>query len=152
MNLADVEAGPSYSCLADRVASSAIAHYTSLPRHGKPVIRDNHVPEWTVLSAIFLSTADRLIPISLATGVKVLPANRLPPIGDVLHDSHAEILARRGMMRWFLSEAGKVIKGEDNEGVLEYNGTKIRLIDGVETWMYISALPVSTRFELFYEK
>ncbi|CAD6563819.1 MAG: hypothetical protein TREMPRED_001391 [Tremellales sp. Tagirdzhanova-0007] len=141
MSSNDVEAGPARPCSADRVASSAIAEYNLLPRHGKPVTRDNGVPEWTVLSAIFLSTPDRLIPISLATGVKVLPANRLPPLGDVVHDSHAEILVRRGMIRWLLSEAAKVVKGQGNEGVLEYTESRMGFRDGVETWLYISALP-----------
>ena len=38
------------------------------------------------------------------TGVKCLSANRLPLHGDVLHDSHAEIIARRGFLLWLYSE------------------------------------------------
>jgi tRNA-specific adenosine deaminase 1 len=38
------------------------------------------------------------------TGVKCLPANKLPLHGDVLHDSHAEIIARRGFLLWFYGE------------------------------------------------
>lgn len=39
-----------------------------------------------------------------STGVKCLPANRLPKHGDVLHDSHAEVVARRGFILWLYEE------------------------------------------------
>ncbi len=128
--------------LSDRVASATISLYSSLPRHGKPILRDNGIPEYTILSALFISTQDQIFPVSLGTGVKCLPANKLPPLGDIAHDCHAEILARRGMMRWLIAEAGQVVKGETNEGVLEENEGKFVLKKGVEVWLYVSALPV----------
>lgn len=145
MELTQPSAGPSVS-QADRITSAAISLHTYLPRHGKPIIRSNGIPEWTVLSALILSTPTRLIPVSLGTGVKVLPANRLPPLGDVVHDCHAEILARRGMVRWLLAEALRVVRGERDEGVLELRHGKFGYKPGVEVWMYVSTLPVGMRF------
>ncbi|KAF8488931.1 hypothetical protein F5888DRAFT_1750230 [Russula emetica] len=38
-------------------------------------------------------------------GVKCLPTSCLPVRGDALHDSHAEVIARRGAIRsWLLEE------------------------------------------------
>jgi tRNA-specific adenosine deaminase 1 len=85
----------------------------------------------------------RVLPVSLGTGVKVLPATKLPPVGDTIHDSHAEILARRGLVRWLIEESARVAKGTENEDVVEWVNGKFGLRDGVEVWLYISALPVS---------
>lgn len=90
-----------------------------------------------------LAQRPRVIPISLATGVKCLPAARLPPLGDTLHDSHAEVLARRGFVRWLIDEAARVVRGERGEGVLELRNGAFRMKEGVEVWLYVSALPVS---------
>lgn len=93
--------------LADKVAQTSIDLYNNLRNHGKPTKRPNNVEEWTVLatiSLVFPSTSEVRC-VSLGTGVKVLPANRLPPLGDAVHDSHAEVLAKRGFVRWMMEEA-----------------------------------------------
>jgi tRNA-specific adenosine deaminase 1 len=142
--------------LADLITSTSHKLFDTLPRHGKPTIRANGRHEWTILATISLVThtyvelvpgieiveSTRVLPIALGTGVKVLPATKLPPAGDTLHDSHAEILARRGLVRWLIEEAGRVIKGTESEDLLEWVGGRFRLKEGVETWLYISALPV----------
>lgn len=74
--------------------------------------------------------------------MKVLPATRLPPLGDTLHDSHAEVLARRGFVRWLMEEASKLIKGDKHEDILEWQEGLFKLRDGVEVWLYVSTLPV----------
>ena len=149
------------SQLGDDIAKASIELYDSLPRHGKPIVRSNGVPEWTILSTICLVTgkhvdelsgeAVRIVtPISQGTGVKVLPANRLPPLGDTLHDSHAEILARRGFVRWLIHTAQDLLSRLDDA---EYNGPleliegRFRLRQGTEVWVFVSALPVSLRFD-----
>mgnify|MGYP002718872709 CR=1 FL=1 len=65
----------------------------------------------------------RVIPVSLGTGVKVLPANRLPPLGDAVHDSHAEVLARRGFVRWLLDEGRKAVIEEAAASTTSTGGT-----------------------------
>lgn len=139
---------PRPSTIADDVATQTITLYANLPQHGKPIIRSNGVPEWTILSAIHLydKLNEKLVPISIGSGVKVLPASRLPPLGDTVHDCHAEILARRGLVQWCIEEAGRVASGEGGGGgggLMVRDGGKFRLKDGVEVWMYVSALPVS---------
>jgi tRNA-specific adenosine deaminase 1 len=38
--------------LADNVAQLVLDSYNSLANRGKPIVRSNGVPEWTVLAAI----------------------------------------------------------------------------------------------------
>jgi tRNA-specific adenosine deaminase 1 len=143
--------------LADLITSTSIELFDQLPRHGKPTIRANGRHEWTILATISLVIhsyveltpgielieSTRVLPISLGTGVKVLPATKLPPVGDTIHDSHAEILARRGLVRWLIEESRRVARGTENEDVIEWYNGKFRLKEGVQTWLYVSALPVS---------
>lgn len=162
--MATPEAGrPSHpDSYAEAVVGAALDAYARLPKHGKPARRDNGVVEWTVFASIVLSypppsppsspssshtTSSTLVP-SLGTGVKCLPATRLPPLGDTLHDSHAEVLARRGFVRWLIDEAGRLVRGEAHSGVLEYDKLdggvgRFALREGVQVWLYVSALPVS---------
>ena len=132
--------------LADSVASASINHYNDLPKHGKPQLRSNGVPEWTILATICL-VIDGVDPfvkvISLGTGVKCLPANRLPPCGDTLHDSHAEVLARRGFVRWLIQQA-KDASGDD-DGLVQLDARHFRLRSDVQVWLYVSTLPVGCR-------
>ncbi|KAK4683647.1 tRNA-specific adenosine deaminase 1, partial [Tremellales sp. Uapishka_1] len=127
---------------ADLVASTSISVYSKLPSHGKPLVRNNGIPEWTILSTLSLFLpSNQLQVISLGAGVKVLPANKLPPLGDTLHDCHSEILARRGFVRWLLEEAGRIVRGESHRNVLVASKGKFRLIAGVQVCLYVSVLP-----------
>ncbi|ODO05561.1 hypothetical protein I350_04616 [Cryptococcus amylolentus CBS 6273] len=151
--------------LPSRLAQASIDLYTALPAHGKPTCRDNGVPEWTILSTISLvcSTGQeqyttlqddtekppRIVPISLGTGVKVLPHARLPPVGDAVHDCHGEILARRGFIRWLIHQAslvadtGTPVDNAPREEIfVERNASgQFSLKNGVKVWLYVSALP-----------
>jgi tRNA-specific adenosine deaminase 1 len=167
--------------LGDELAQASIRHFNTLPKHAKPIIRSNGIHEWTILASISLriptidsgiqispeeGTSGRggvenregywIQTISLGTGVKVLPASKLPPLGDGLHDCHAEILARRGFMRWLLQEATRiaqrdaarsaeegVLTEEPVEDLLEWSDGKFRLKSGIQIWLYVSTLPVS---------
>ncbi|WVQ75601.1 hypothetical protein IAR50_005229 [Cryptococcus sp. DSM 104548] len=153
--------------LSSRLAQASIDLYNTLPTHGKPFWRDNGVPEWTILSTISLvcfpqpqdrhtalqddsEESCRIVPISLGTGVKVLPHARLPPAGDAVHDCHGEILARRGFVRWLIHQAFLVSSTEASENhaateeeifVERTASGQFRMKDGVEVWLYVSALP-----------
>lgn len=101
---------------------------------------------------MILHVEDRYIPISLATGVKCTPFNRLSSCGDVLHDSHAEVLVRRSVRSWLLERLVCELKCFESEidGVprLFVLATKEsnrpqrwRLRDEVQLQLYISTLP-----------
>eukprot|EP00980_Cylindrotheca_fusiformis_P010721 scaffold2402_cov109-Cylindrotheca_fusiformis.AAC.3 len=78
--------------LSDLVAECALSHYENFIFKGKP--KDE--TEWTVYAAVVAERQSRMCVISAATGTKCT-AHRQE--GFVLHDGHAEVLARRGLVR-----------------------------------------------------
>lgn len=135
--------------LADHIAHACLDTYARLPSRGKPRTRSNGVPEWTVLAGLVLTDGSSdaevkpgLQVISLGTGVKCLPANRLPQHGDVLHDSHAEIIARRGFMLWLYREARRARSADGSSFLCSSSESSLlRLKDGMQLHMYVSTLP-----------
>ena len=101
--------------------------------------------QYTILSAFILNRGPDYKIISLATGTKCLPFNRLPSRGEALHDSHAEVLARRGFVRWLLEEISRSHANEGrSESWIEPSDTSPglwRLKSDTEVILYISSLP-----------
>lgn len=85
---------------ADKIARVSLERFKHLPKTGKPV-PDR---EWTLLACIVQQTmqtsanADHLEVVALGTGSKCLGRNQLSDQGDLLHDSHAEVIARRAFL------------------------------------------------------
>ncbi|KAL0949013.1 hypothetical protein HGRIS_009110 [Hohenbuehelia grisea] len=105
--------------------------------------------QFTILAAFVLVKNTTTKVISLGTGTKCLPTSRLPPSGDALHDSHAEVLARRGAVRWFLEEILRCARGEASGWIGETQDDKFALSEGVALKLYVSTLPcgdASTRY------
>ncbi|PWN29686.1 hypothetical protein BDZ90DRAFT_117442 [Jaminaea rosea] len=114
------------------------------------------VIEWTILAAVCLVSPSGVIkatPIALGTGTKTLPFSKLrhPALGDVLHDCHAEVMARRAARTWLAkriaaeSTARKLSLTEiDGLPLLlqrdEQTG-RVGLRKDVECWWYVSTLP-----------
>jgi hypothetical protein len=86
------------SSLANRIAELSLRHYEqTLPNKGKP--KEN---EWTVYAAMvaYENTYDKLWVVACATGTKCTAHRH----ASVVHDAHAEILTRRGLMRVLWNE------------------------------------------------
>ncbi|XP_046390728.1 tRNA-specific adenosine deaminase 1 [Ischnura elegans] len=130
--------------LGDMVAKCCYDHYLSLPKTGKPKVGT----EWTALSGIVMENLQDNVKdcwlevVSLGTGTKCLGHSAMSPMGDVLNDSHAEVMARRGFLRYlyfellsvFNSRASHVISPPGNDG-------KCRIKDGIKFHFYTSHTP-----------
>ena len=137
----------SSSAAADAIVSATLSQYSALPFAPQP-------GKHTVLASFALHDPDagRVRLLSLGAGVKCLPAHRLPVRGDALHDSHAEVLARRGAIRWLLEEVQRDVaraqeeetKSADAAWVCARADGLYALRDNVHLWMYASTVPCTS--------
>jgi tRNA-specific adenosine deaminase 1 len=87
------------------IVYAILAVYDKLPVGGKP--RDD---EYSVLAAIVaVSDADEHVVVSLATGTKCIGRDFDNKTGCLLSDSHAEVVARRGFIRYLHEQLRKMV-------------------------------------------
>ncbi|XP_023378918.1 tRNA-specific adenosine deaminase 1 isoform X1 [Pteropus vampyrus] len=100
---------------ADEIARLCYEHYEiRLPKQGKP--EPNR--EWTLLAAVVkiqpiseqsCDCSDKLMQVtkevvSMGTGTKCIGQSKMRKSGDILNDSHAEVIARRSFQRYLLHQ------------------------------------------------
>lgn len=140
----------------ESIARAALSMYASLPKTGKP-----QAHEVTTLAAILvtlpvresdiLGTTHPLV-IALATGTKSLPGFKRAQDGTAVHDCHAEVLARRALLRWLYDEL-EASDGCDASDSSHLNSCTLRsliiyrekgkagLRAGVQLHLFVSRLP-----------
>lgn len=103
--------------LANQVARLCYSHFDNLPKKGKPL----QGREWTVVAAVVQRTAKKvhsnvsLKVVSMGTGSKCVGQNKLSHNGDLLNDSHAEIVARRGFLRYLYYQMEIATSGKESD-------------------------------------
>ncbi|XP_072492626.1 tRNA-specific adenosine deaminase 1 isoform X2 [Notamacropus eugenii] len=100
---------------ADEIAHLCYTHYsTRLPKQGKP----EPDREWTLLAAVVKvnsatecshDSSDRSFPVtkevvSMGTGTKCIGLSKMRKSGDILNDSHAEVIAKRSFQRYLFHQ------------------------------------------------
>lgn len=146
---------------ARAVASTTLALHQQIAPPGGSLAHNGAI-EWTCLACVCLvinnnakdpTQHPRIAPIALATGTKTLPyADITVGQGDLVHDSHAEVLARRAARRWLAERILVEVQqpdGHEIEGlprVFERTQTAkdsapFKLMAHVRVWWYISTLP-----------
>uniref|UniRef100_A0A2N9G5N2 A to I editase domain-containing protein n=1 Tax=Fagus sylvatica TaxID=28930 RepID=A0A2N9G5N2_FAGSY len=142
------------------VSDKVLSVYKSLPKKGKP-----QGCEVTVLAAFLLSSpspSDEVEVVALGTGTKCIGRSLLSSRGDILNDSHAEIIARRALLRFFYAQiqclthfynkqnhidGSKMLQGVDIDNLsfqLDADSVgqgKYKIKPGWQLHLYISQLP-----------
>ncbi|XP_051807781.1 tRNA-specific adenosine deaminase 1 isoform X1 [Acanthochromis polyacanthus] len=100
----------------DEVSRLCYERFQQLPRRGKP----EPGREWTLLAAV-LQVTRRESPdlvekevVSMGTGTKCIGQRAMSPKGDVLNDSHAEVIARRGCIRYLIQQLHEAVSGRSS--------------------------------------
>ncbi|KAK6479981.1 tRNA-specific adenosine deaminase 1 isoform X1 [Huso huso] len=110
---------------ADEIVSLCCEHYsTKLPRKGMPesgrewtllaaVVKIKAVPEEDSASSGERQKASKEV-VALGTGTKCIGQSKMSKNGDVLNDSHAEVVARRGFLRYLCYQLLLAVRGEES--------------------------------------
>ncbi|KAD3069144.1 hypothetical protein E3N88_37024 [Mikania micrantha] len=128
------------------ISQTVFSAYNRLPKKGKPQGR-----EVTVLAAFLTSSpTQELKVVALGTGTKCIGRSRLSVRGDVLNDSHAEIVARRALLRYFYTEIQKGSMQSPGAAATDslfykeaggFGSGKFKMRPGWQLHLYISQLP-----------
>ncbi|XP_037109527.1 tRNA-specific adenosine deaminase 1 isoform X10 [Syngnathus acus] len=129
---------------ADEIAQLCYERFNDLPRRGKP----EPGREWTSLAAVVkisrCAKSDRVEKevVSLGTGTKCIGQTAMSPKGDVLNDSHAEVIARRGCLRYLTQELQRAVSGRGSSVFCQtLHQGKWRLHPGISFLFFSSHTP-----------
>lgn len=118
------------------VASISIEKFKTLPKTGKPLPN-----EWTVLSTIVKESSRKpvLEVVALGTGSKCLGRNSMSPRGDIINDSHAEVICRRAFLRYLYEQLENVMKSKSE--IFCKTGADIHLQNDVKFHFFTTQVP-----------
>lgn len=138
------------------VAQAALRRYRNLPRTGKPQGR-----EMTSMAAFLISrdTNPELEVVAVGTGTKCVGRSQLNENGAIVSDGHAEVVARRALLRWLYAQLESMTTGTQlpndaiaQASIFEWMQSEgqpkriCRLRKGVQLHLYCSQPPCETTF------
>lgn len=134
---------------ADAIADCVLTAFDALPAHRKPRLASSGLKagrrEWVPLAGIVLETSQgSLTCAALATGMKCLPRDKIQGLnGNVVHDSHAEILALRAFNRFLLDQSALLLSDPAADNFLRTSSTSqpFAIDPSVSIHMYCSEAP-----------
>lgn len=132
---------------ANEIAEACYSKYISLPKTGKP----NEEREWTHLAGIVkvegwqkdvsCSSYVSMDVVALGTGSKCIGKSKMSPSGDILNDGHAEVMARRGLLRYLYDQILETYRTGSSEVFKCFSGGKCFIKDNVTFHFFASHTP-----------
>lgn len=128
--------------LANKVSELCLNFYNNKLPNAKRLMKEN---EWTILSAFVIDYDGKFNVCSMGTGTKCIGSMMLSENGDILNDSHAEIIARRAFIRYLMNQIVKT-KSTDESAVtsifeLNEKSKKFHLKENVRFHMFTTSSP-----------
>ncbi|CAO1384296.1 unnamed protein product [Diamesa serratosioi] len=108
------------STLANTISELCLNFFFNKLPNAKKTLKDN---EWTILSAIVIERENKYEVVSLGTGTKCIGSMLLSDKGDILNDSHSEIICRRAFLRYLMSQ---MMATKSDTSIFVYNDTQMK--------------------------
>lgn len=132
---------------ANEIAALCYSKYMNLPKTGKP----KEEREWTHVAGIVkvddwqkdsdcLSNVPKDV-VALGTGSKCIGKSKMSPTGDILNDSHAEVMARRGFLRYLYHQVLMTYQTGSSEIFKCFSGGKCVIKGNVTFHFFTSHVP-----------
>ncbi|XP_071815744.1 tRNA-specific adenosine deaminase 1-like isoform X2 [Apostichopus japonicus] len=122
---------------ATEICRACFNCYYQLPKHGKP----QEGREWTLLAGFVLESDGSYTVVSLATGTKCIGKKNMDPKGETLNDSHAEVLARRGFLRYLYDQLVLAYSNQTSIFHLQSQSRCCQLKDNIKFHFFCSHTP-----------
>ena len=108
------------STLANTISELCLNFFFNKLPNAKKTLKDN---EWTILSAIVIERENKYEVVSLGTGTKCIGSMLLSDKGDILNDSHSEIICRRAFLRYLMSQ---MMATKSDTSIFVYNDKQMK--------------------------
>lgn len=121
------------SNIHDIIAQLCFKQFDKLPKTGKP-----KETEWTILSCIIMENEKNLEVVALGTGTKCIGRDKMSKDGDILNDSHAEVICRRVFLRYLYENML-----QDKSDVLQFmpEEQKFKIADNIKFHFFSTQVP-----------
>ena len=126
---------------ADVMAKAVLRQFMRVSSKLKPDFRNFKVISGFVVVRDGDLSSTRVL--SWASGTKCLNGGRVCNSGTAVIDCHAEIVARRGLLRVLYGEVAKIFSGKGESDLLERvdGAERLKLKEGLTLHLYISTAP-----------
>nr|XP_026693020.1 tRNA-specific adenosine deaminase 1-like isoform X4 [Ciona intestinalis] len=86
--------------VANTISQLCLKKFDDLPKNGKP----EEGKQWTALAGFVKQCGDDYEVVAIGTGTTCLGESQMRKDGLILHDNHAEVIARRSFIRYLYHE------------------------------------------------
>ncbi|KAK9886762.1 hypothetical protein WA026_018414 [Henosepilachna vigintioctopunctata] len=120
----------------EKIARFSFDTFDSLQKTGKPKIN-----EWTVLSCIIQEEDSHFKTVALGTGSKCIGKNKMSNKGDILNDSHAEVICRRAFLLYLYEQMENTLEDTNTIFVFDSNLMKYNLKPNIKFHFFTTLMP-----------
>ncbi|OWF39624.1 tRNA-specific adenosine deaminase 1-like [Mizuhopecten yessoensis] len=138
---------------ADTVADRCYQQYQQLPKEGKP----QKGKEWALMAAVVMTTSGNtankpsgnhaiadceiIDVVSIGTGSRCIGKSFLTDKGDIINDSHAEVLARRAFISYLYDQLTLVYTDQESKVLEVTENCRVKVKAGVHFHFFSSHTP-----------